>query len=212
MAMVCGIYGIFSREDECLYVGLSRDIGQRWRRHLNKLSAGTHPRAEFVEWFDSNGGAEALVFRVLEEIPEDNVSDESLNLAEELWFNTLRPRFYGTIPSGANKWQHSEETKEKIRRSIIRRAEENGTRNSPKAPRNCDYCGEVYTPRIRKPSNFCSRSCSARGRTGVLSYADRESIFHKYPGMTQQELAAEYNVNQQAISRAIRDYKEEHQI
>lgn len=208
MDMVCGIYGIFSREDECLYVGLSRDIGQRWRKHLNKLTAGTHPRAEFVEWFDSNGGAEAIVFRVIEEIPEENVSDESLNLAEEFWFNTLQPRFYGTIPSGANKWQHSEETKEKIRRSAVRRAEENGTRNSPD-PRNCDYCGRVYTTRARNPSHFCGRSCAARSRR-VLSDSDRESIFHKYPGMTQQELAAEYNVNQQDISRAIRSYRIEH--
>lgn len=209
MDMVCGIYGIFSREDECLYVGLSRDIGQRWRKHLNKLTAGTHPRAEFVEWFDSNGGAEAIVFRVIEEIPEENVSDESLNLAEELWFNILQPRFYGTIPSGANKWQHSEETKEKIRRSAVRRAEENGTRNPPRDPRNCDYCGEVYTPKARNPSNFCGRLCVSRSLR-VLSDSDRESIFHKYPGMTQQELAAEYNVNQQYISRVIRAYRIEH--
>ena len=44
--MTVGIYGIFNAEtDECLYVGMSKNIEQRWSSHLKELKSKRHKRS-----------------------------------------------------------------------------------------------------------------------------------------------------------------------
>jgi transposase-like protein len=108
-----GVYGIFDKRDNtCLYVGLSRDIAGRWKKHLSRLRAGKHGRPEFNDFFASINNDESLLeFKVLEECAS---VDKILNLCEMKWFILLQPKFYGPRPSENNKWTHSKETRAKI--------------------------------------------------------------------------------------------------
>lgn len=111
--MTVGIYGIFDSEtDECLYVGMSKSIEERWRHHLKELRSKKHKRKDFVKWFHDNGAQQELLsFRVLEECEHD---EKILNLAEIKWFNALLPKYYGKKPSENERWTISEETRQKI--------------------------------------------------------------------------------------------------
>lgn len=111
--MTCGIYAIFdSATDECLYVGQSLSVEERWRRHLNDLRNGNHSRKDFIDWFKNNDeDPNSLRFEIKEICPN---TDSAKNSAEIRWFNALQPKFYGFEPGMNFKWRHSEETKRKI--------------------------------------------------------------------------------------------------
>lgn len=115
--MVAGIYGIFDAEtNECLYVGQSGIISERWKQHLKKLKNKTHSRKDFVKWYYAKGAIpELIVFRILEKC--DN-NECSLNLAETKWFQSMKPKFYGKQPSLNESWTHSEKTKINISESV----------------------------------------------------------------------------------------------
>lgn len=71
--MTIGIYGIFdATTDECLYIGMSKDIEERWKQHLKILKSKRHKRKDFTEWYHSNGATpDLLMFRILEECEYD---------------------------------------------------------------------------------------------------------------------------------------------
>lgn len=110
--MTVGIYGIFDSEtDECLYVGMSKNIEVRWKQHIKELRGKRHKRKDFVEWFHNNGAHEELLFfRILEECEYD---ETVLNIAEIKWFNELSPKYYGKKPSLNEKWALSDETRKR---------------------------------------------------------------------------------------------------
>lgn len=115
--MTVGIYGIFdSKTDECLYVGMSKNIEQRWKSHIKLLRSKKHPRKDFVEWFHTNGAQKELLdFRLLEEC-ENN--ETVLNSLEIKWFNELLPKYFGKKPSLNERWVRSEESKKKVSESL----------------------------------------------------------------------------------------------
>lgn len=147
--MTVGIYGIFDSEtDECLYVGQSAYIEDRWKRHLNDLRNGNHSRKEFITWFKNHGeNVESLNFKILEKC---NNTDEAKNSTEMKWFEALTPKFYGFEPGMNFKWSHSAETIEKLRNSARRgRTMHNFT---------CKSCSKDFTSR-RLKMLYCSREC-----------------------------------------------------
>lgn len=148
-----GVYGIFyAKTNECLYIGHSARISDRWEEHLKNLRNGNHPRKNFVEWFRERDQDESILsFEILEET--DN-TDEALNRAEIKWFNKCKPRFYGKIPSMNETWRHSEKTKQKISKSV-RKA--NGTFGKNRK-RVCRTCKEIYFS-SKHTSKYCSRKC-----------------------------------------------------
>lgn len=148
-----GVYGIFDAEtDECLYVGQSVRIPERWQEHLKRLRNGSHKREDFVEWFKKRGQEEsALTFKILEETDE---SDESLNRAEIRWFNELKPQFYGKKPSMNERWEHSEETRRKI--SEARR--EDGELFIFEIERFCPTCDKKFFSKY-PDTTYCSVDC-----------------------------------------------------
>lgn len=153
----CGIYGIFSAETgECLYVGLSKDIKNRWREHQSKLESGKHRRKDFCEWFAENLFTEStLVFDILEIVEPD---DFKLNEAEVKWFEKLKPRFFGLKPSVNYSWTHSDETKAKIAAS---NRGMNGKKPAETSiPKTCELsdCLSTFYSK-RKAKIFCSRQC-----------------------------------------------------
>lgn len=112
--MTVGIYGIFDSEtDECLYVGKSIQIEERYSKHLRLLTSETHIRKDFVEWFiQKDKDRTKLYYKTLEEsIP----NDKTLNLLEIKWFKELKPKFYGEEPSDMKRWGASEKVREMLR-------------------------------------------------------------------------------------------------
>lgn len=111
--MTVGVYGIFdAKTDECLYVGCSSNMEERFKQHLNHLKYKIHKRKDFVEWYHANGAnPELITFRILEECEDNDVSKNTLEIK---WFNDLKPKFFGQEPSLNNKMRHSDETKLKI--------------------------------------------------------------------------------------------------
>lgn len=111
--MTVGIYGIFdAKTDECLYVGMSKNIEQRQKSHLKELKSKRHKRQDFVEWYHNNGAVQKLLsFRILEEC---EANETVLNLVEIKWFNKMTPKYYGKKPSLNEKWEHSAVSKDRL--------------------------------------------------------------------------------------------------
>lgn len=95
-SMTVGVYGIFDkRDDTCLYVGQSKNIELRWRKHLNGLRANRHSRKKFSRWLHDHG-EDNLDFRVLETCEN---TPKIKNELEQKWFDDLSPLFHGKSPS-----------------------------------------------------------------------------------------------------------------
>ena len=189
--MTVGIYGIFdSKTDECLYVGMSKNIEERWRSHLKELKSKRHKRKDFVEWYHSNGAVkELLSFKILEECELD---EKLLNNAEIQWFNEMNPRYYGAKPSLNNKWTHSGETIEKIRQATLKRYEGN-TRLDRKLI--CEYCGGIFH-HVKDPK-YCSRKCRIEYENKRF---DKQELTDKYnSGLSLHDLAKEYDCSYRTI-------------
>lgn len=151
--MSVGIYGIFNAEtNECLYVGLSKNIKERWKSHIKLLRNKKHKRKDFVEWFHTHGAhKELLSFRILEECEYD---EKILNLAEIKWFNELKPKFYGKKPAEGEKWEHSIETKKQIQQTIYANL---GLEYKQK---QCFFCQSPITTDAEK---YCCVECAWEG-------------------------------------------------
>lgn len=200
--MTVGIYGIFdSKTDECLYVGLSKNIEQRWISHLKELKSKCHKRQDFVEWYHSNGAVkELLSFKILEECEMD---EKLLNSAEIKWFNKLLPKYYGKRPSISEKWKHSEETINKIKAS---RAKQKMPKDG-RILRNliCQNCEEVFHSKVKDPK-YCSRDCRIEHENKRF---DKQELTGKYnSGLSLHDLAKEYDCSY----RTIHSYMVRHNI
>lgn len=153
--MTCGVYGLFDAEtDECLYVGLSKDIEERWKGHLKNLKNGKHIRTEFVDWFRAHDNDPlSIKWIVLEEC-----SKEGLNRNEIKWFNRLRPKFYGAKPGLTNHTDLSEITKQKISKSIQKYLIKSG-KVAKIYKFTCEQCHKEFESKVKKRI-YCSSKCS----------------------------------------------------
>jgi len=118
--MTTGIYAWFCAEtNECLYVGLAKNVESRAKGHLKALKYETHRRKDWIAWYlDHDKNPDSMVFTVLEECANDS---SILNKMEMKWFNLHQPRFYGKEPSEKENWTHSEATREKIAETLRRK-------------------------------------------------------------------------------------------
>lgn len=155
--MTCGAYGIFDAETkECLYVGQSATIEDRWKRHLIDLRNGNHLRKDFISWFKNHGeNAESMDFRILE-LCEN--TDKAKNLAEIKWYTILNPKFAGQIPGENYKWSHSEETRRKISASSRKAKIHNLT---------CKFCTNDFGSR-RRTQVYCSQTCFRDDQASII--------------------------------------------
>lgn len=159
LIMTVGVYGIFNVEtNKCLYVGMSSvSIEKRFKQHLKRLKSKIHPRSDFVEWYHNNGADTKIIsFKVLEECENNN---DILNKLEMKWFNELEPKYYGKKPSLNEKWEHSEEAKEKIRKARYSLLGKNYK------DRFCEFCNQPINKTERYcDRKYCSKECSYEGK------------------------------------------------
>lgn len=141
-----GIYGIFDNEtNKCLYVGQSVNIHHRWKQHVKLLKNKKHKRKNFVDWFyERNADISLLKFIVLEECESDELI---LNELEVKYFNKLKPLFYGKKPSTSEKWIQTNETKNKIKKSLMKNYYN----------KDCSKCGSNFNS-VNEETFLC-RNC-----------------------------------------------------
>lgn len=139
-----GIYGFFDKTtNECLYVGMSSiSVEKRKLQHLKLLRSNRHSCKGFNQWYFENH--DKLVFKILEQCEKSD-----LNRQEIEWFNSLSPKYYGKKPSMKEKWELTDRTKSKIRKSIMDNHLSSGTHVYQK----CASCEEMY------PGTKHSRLC-----------------------------------------------------
>lgn len=201
-----GIYAIFSNiTDECLYVGQSSIIENRWKQHQNRLKSGRH-RKEFVEWFISNNSdISSMRLVVLEKTKNIN---EIKNEAEIRWFTKLMPKFYGQVPSASKRqWNHSNDTKTKISESTMK------SLSRKIVYRNCKICGKEFS--LKRPSRtttLCSSECVSINKSKfhrVVTDDKVKRIISMYydDGMTGIEIAKHLNIDSSTVYQYLRKHK-----
>lgn len=205
----CGIYAIFELGGDCLYVGQSRDIERRWKRHLSSLRSGRHRRLDFIEWFSGQEDASTkMKFQIVEELDSES-TDEELNLREIHWFDLLKPRFYGKLPSVKETWQHSEETKHKIREGMNKTFSKRSLKKNLVLNLVCERCGKEFT-NIGKPLKLCSRNCgSFRSR---LTPELKIELLEQSKIKSLRQMAPEYGVSYVALHHIIKEIEKDNPV
>jgi len=82
--MVAGVYAIENAETGKAYVGSSRDIARRYRRHVALLRAGKHHSSKLQRSWDKHGEG-AFGLRILDRISDD----AAIFAAEQKWIDAL---------------------------------------------------------------------------------------------------------------------------
>ena len=201
------IAGVYVAEDavtgECLYVGQSRNIELRKRKHLQKLRDGSHPRKDFVEWFNLHGESRLLIG----EVESGLETDQELNSSEVWWFLMLRPRFYGKQPSLRESWVHSDETKAKISASLRRMHATNAPRKAPRKKLNrCARCNSGLSVRA-KSAVYC-RACVNRSHANREHPAPKAVLEDLYlvQKLSLRKIGEKYGVSQVAVLTLFKKY------
>jgi GIY-YIG catalytic domain len=183
-----GVYAFFDSLGDCLYVGQSSDLEQRNKQHLKHLRGGYHKREEFNEWFRINGESK-LVFKILEECIDEGNTKNSLEIK---YFISLNPRFYGQIPSMANKFIHTDETRSKISRTVRKNLEDIGVYYT----KVC-HCGVSFTVSASSTSKNCSMVCYHKSQEAGL---DCEMVSELYnSGLTLKQVGDRLGVSYRTV-------------
>lgn len=209
--MSIGIYALYYGET-CLYVGQSKNIEQRYKRHMTRLKSETALQ-KFNDWFKENNCPHDLIeLKILEECED---CDPIKNELEIKWFNDLSPLFYGKVPSLKDAWSHSEETRKKISRSLKIKNGNNNTEDrfckkcgnsvakrrilcdnclSKRSSRNvdevrlCKRCGAEFSAR-KKYSKFCGRDCYNKQKREENLERDNKIMELRGTGMSLREIS-----------------------
>lgn len=149
-----GIYAITdTKKGECLYVGQSKDLFNRFKSHLKSLKSSRHKRRDFNEWFNAQYNEDCITFVCLQSCPNDETIKNSL---EYYWFEVLRPKYYGVIPGKQqNPYRLSKSTRRKI--------DESNKKLRPKRLIQlvCKQCKKEFTVQWkRRFHQFCSHDCA----------------------------------------------------
>lgn len=187
--MTIGIYGFFDKEtEECLYVGLSKNIEERFKQHL-KLLRGKRHNEDFIQWWiNNNETPSAFEFKILE-VCEKHL----LNKKEIYWFNELKPKFYGKSPSENEKWKHSVETKAKISES----SQKQRLGKIRSEGLICKNCKTRFYPTKNRKRTFCAVSCRRENENRRF---DKIALQSKYEsGMSLKDIAKEYDCSYRTI-------------
>ena len=125
---ISGIYKIQSiRKPQRCYIGSAKNLHVRWGIHLSELRRNKHHSVKLQNHYNKYGETD-LQFSLLL-----GCDIEDLIKIEQYFIDTYKPFFNIQPNAGSNLgWRHSEETKEKIRRSLFgqRHSEERKLNNS----------------------------------------------------------------------------------
>lgn len=87
----CGIYKITNIINDKCYIGQSKEIKKRWKRHVNELNKSIHTNIHIQRAWDKYG-QDNFTFEIIEECPEDKLNEREIYWIE---FNNSNDYNYG---------------------------------------------------------------------------------------------------------------------
>lgn len=92
--IICGIYEIKNIHKDIRYIGSSKDIGKRWKNHLNYLKKNKHRNSYLQNVFNKHG-FDNFTFSIIEEC-----SEEDLKIREQYYIDLYgKDRLYNLTMS-----------------------------------------------------------------------------------------------------------------
>lgn len=179
------IYAIECATNKLVYVGSTRQVAARWRDHKATLRAGTHHNRHLQHAWEKYG-EEAFEFRVLEEVPDEELMDAELRWIREYMgrlFNVdIEPR---ATPARfmseetrermrASKRNLSPETRAKMsesakRRGVLRKATDTAAEKARGKPRSEEVKRKISETRRKNLADGSSHYNPHRGPDGKFS-------------------------------------------
>lgn len=229
---ILGIYQIRNAVNGKVYVGQSRDVRRRWKRHQATITARKHENIHLQRAWDKYGG-EAFVFEVLEIVDDEN----ALTDKEQCWIDRCQASDdnygYNLRPAAGTMlgYHHTKETKkkisaafkgkaltkehkEKIGRSLVGHTLSAASREKITkklmgrhlSPEHRAKLSMVLTGRPVTPETREKISKAHRGKGGKLSQEQVTSIRTRYIlGDTAADLALEHGVSMATAQEIIRN-------
>ncbi len=195
--IICGIYEIVNIANNKRYVGLSANIYERWKQHVNALTAGTHHNVHLQSAWNKYG-QNSFEFRVIEECDRECLPDR-----EVYWiahYDSFNNGYNQTIGGdGAEGYVMSAEQRARMSEKSIERfeSEENRLKQSIASDHRCT---PVY--QIDLNGNIVNewRSINwAAKKLGIKQQGIKSAIHHKNRTKTYCGyiwiLKSEYNPN-----------------
>lgn len=208
-----GIYRILSPSGRS-YVGVTQDsFKTRWRRHKYLLSVGKHFCRALQNAYDKYG-SDSLSYEILEILEQRD--DEIAADREVAWWEIIRndeAEPYNQRPSGI--WgnstfgrSHSDETKLKIGKAVVDRAE----RAAIYLP--CKNCKKPVRQKPSKAKLFCTRKCYIEVGGGgwaptLIRDVDADVLKDEYivQNMTREQLAEKYACSVSTVIKTLARHK-----
>lgn len=69
----CGIYRIFNSKNKKMYIGSSKNIGNRWRQHINNLNKNKHHSSKLQRAWNKVKDRSVFKFEILELVKEEDL-------------------------------------------------------------------------------------------------------------------------------------------
>lgn len=196
------IYAFFCASTlSCLYVGQAFNAQARYQTHVAKLRAGTHRQAAWSSWFSEHQFNETSMICVILENVED--TDEARNCAEIAWFNELSPKFFGKIPSTAERWAQSESSRKSIAAGVsaVRQA-----KSLSNVDRICEACGSAYRAPLKSVTRCKRVKCKReRRQVGQLYAISVNDLTDMYRTMSLRQIADILEVSHISIRNRMMD-------
>lgn len=146
-----GIYKIINLINGKTYIGSSKDLVKREKRHFRDLNKNKHHNIHLQRAFNKYGSI-SFIFEVVEEC-------EDLFKREQHWIDTIKPDYnIGSVGGGDNYTNHP--NKDKIREKLVKSLEENRYKLKPRfGEENPNWRGGSTYCRCGTKINSKNKSC-----------------------------------------------------
>lgn len=186
----CGIYCITNTVNNKQYVGSSKNIYHRLKRHQSELQRGTHANPYLLNSY-LKYGKEQFVVSILEEVPEDQLTSK-----EQDYINCLKPAYNITLEVIRNT--PSEESRRKTS-DTLKRQKQLGLL---KYPTHDDK---------KKPVVIYDTDCNCIGSYESENAAARK-LQELYPGLKHAQSIVNNRVNLRSKKAKRKRYKQHYLI
>ena len=114
--VITGIYCIENLVNHKKYIGQSKNISDRWRRHIYALNLGTHEN-DYLQKSWAKYGQGRFSFSVLEECGETQLDDKERYYIEK--YDTINREYgYNLKSGGQDVNSYTDEVKNRIRKGV----------------------------------------------------------------------------------------------
>lgn len=79
--MASGVYGIFNKVSDKIYIGQALDVAKRWRQHRHRLNKGDHDNPKLQASWNKHG-EDAFDFILLQECPKEDLGAEEIRFLD----------------------------------------------------------------------------------------------------------------------------------